>query len=109
MFVSVTVLFPTPSTGNFPALSFVRLAVLSAFSTSIVSLSIQITAPLVTPASTIMFPSGVFSFSTLMPTAVPLVYEFDDDMNVTGKRYLGDQDAIAAKAKAVSEQAKKKA
>ena len=44
-----------------------------------------------------------------IPTGVPLVYEFDDDMNVTGKRYLGDQDAIAAKAKAVSEQAKKKA
>ena len=44
-----------------------------------------------------------------IPTGVPLVYEFDDDMNVTDKRYLGDQDAIAAKAKAVSEQAKKKA
>lgn len=44
-----------------------------------------------------------------IPTGVPLVYEFDDGMNVVGKHYLGDQDAIAAKAKAVSEQARKKA
>lgn len=44
-----------------------------------------------------------------IPTGVPLVYEFDDDMKVVKKYYLGDQEAIAAKAKAVSEQAKKKA
>ncbi|MCQ2070403.1 MAG: 2,3-diphosphoglycerate-dependent phosphoglycerate mutase [archaeon] len=44
-----------------------------------------------------------------IPTGAPLLYEFDDDMKVVGKRYLGDQEAIAAKAKAVSEQAKKKA
>jgi 2,3-bisphosphoglycerate-dependent phosphoglycerate mutase len=44
-----------------------------------------------------------------IPTGVPLVYEFDDNMKVIGKRYLGDREAIAAKAKAVSEQAKKKA
>jgi len=44
-----------------------------------------------------------------IPTGSPLVYEFDDDMKVIGSRYLGDQDAIAAKQKAVSEQGKKKA
>ncbi len=46
--------------------------------------------------------------SVNIPTGVPLVYEFDDSMKVVGKYYLGDQDAIAAKAKAVSEQAKRK-
>ena len=44
-----------------------------------------------------------------IPTGVPLVYEFDDDMKVVGKRYLGDQEALAAKEKAVADQAKKKA
>ena len=43
-----------------------------------------------------------------IPTGVPLVYEFDDDMNVLSKRYLGDQDVIAAKINGVANQAKKK-
>lgn len=43
-----------------------------------------------------------------IPTGSPLVYEFDDDMNVVGHRYLGDQDAIVAKVKAVAEQGKRK-
>ena len=43
-----------------------------------------------------------------IPTAVPLVYEFDRDFNVTSKRYLGDQDKINAKVNAVANQAKKK-
>lgn len=43
-----------------------------------------------------------------IPTGAPLVYEFDDDMNVVGSRYLGDPDAIAAKQKSVSEQGKKR-
>lgn len=43
-----------------------------------------------------------------IPTGVPLVYDFDADFNVIGKRYVGNQDDIAAKAKAVSEQGKKK-
>ena len=43
-----------------------------------------------------------------IPTGSPLVYEFDDSMNVIGSRYLGDMDAIAAKQKAVSEQGKRK-
>lgn len=46
--------------------------------------------------------------SVNIPTGVPLVYEFDDKMKVIGIYYLGDQEAIAAKAKAVSEQANKK-
>ncbi|MGN1044518.1 MAG: 2,3-diphosphoglycerate-dependent phosphoglycerate mutase [Candidatus Methanomethylophilaceae archaeon] len=43
-----------------------------------------------------------------IPTGVPLVYEFDDSMNVISKRYLGDQDAIAAKINGVANQAKKR-
>ena len=43
-----------------------------------------------------------------IPTGVPLVYEFDDDMNVLSKRYLGDQEIIAAKINGVANQAKKK-
>lgn len=43
-----------------------------------------------------------------IPTGVPLVYELDDAMNAVSHRYLGDPEEIAAKAKAVAEQAKKK-
>lgn len=43
-----------------------------------------------------------------IPTGVPLVYTFDDGMKVVSKRYLGDQDAIAAKQKAVADQGRKK-
>ena len=43
-----------------------------------------------------------------IPTGVPLVYEFDDDMKLIGKRYLGDQEAIAAKMTSVANQGKKK-
>lgn len=43
-----------------------------------------------------------------IPTAVPLVYEFDDDFNVINHYYLGDQDAIAAKMNAVANQGKAK-
>ena len=43
-----------------------------------------------------------------IPTGVPLVYEFDDDMKVISKGYLGDQEAIAAKMKAVAKQGSKK-
>lgn len=41
-----------------------------------------------------------------IPTGVPLVYELDDDLKVTSKRYLGDADAIAAKQAAVAAQGK---
>lgn len=43
-----------------------------------------------------------------IPTAVPLVYEFDDDMNVMKHYYLGDQEALKAKMEAVANQGKKK-
>ena len=43
-----------------------------------------------------------------IPTAVPLVYEFDDDMNVIRHYYLGDQKALKAKMDAVANQGKKK-
>ena len=43
-----------------------------------------------------------------IPTGVPLVYEFDDNMKVVSKQYLGDQEAIAAKMNAVAKQGSKK-
>ena len=43
-----------------------------------------------------------------IPTAIPLVYEFDDDFNVIRHYYLGDQEAINAKMQAVANQGKKK-
>lgn len=43
-----------------------------------------------------------------IPTGVPLVYELDDNLRPLSHRYLGDPEEIAAKAKAVAEQAKKK-
>ncbi len=43
-----------------------------------------------------------------IPTAVPLVYEFDDDFKPIRHYYLGDQEAIAAKMQAVANQGKKK-
>lgn len=43
-----------------------------------------------------------------IPTGSPLVYEFDDDFNVTDHYYLGDQEALKAKMDAVANQGKKK-
>ena len=43
-----------------------------------------------------------------IPTGVPLVYEFDEDMHFVRKEYLGDPDAIAAKMNAVAKQGSKK-
>lgn len=42
-----------------------------------------------------------------IPTGVPLVYEFDDQIKVTKKYYLGDQDLIASKINKVANQGKK--
>ena len=39
-----------------------------------------------------------------IPTAVPLVYEFDDNFKVTNKYYLGNQDEINKKISSVSNQ-----
>jgi 2,3-bisphosphoglycerate-dependent phosphoglycerate mutase len=41
-----------------------------------------------------------------IPTGVPLVYELDDELNPTGKRYLGDPEAIRKAAEAVAKQGK---
>ena len=43
-----------------------------------------------------------------IPTAVPLVYEFDENFKPLKRYYLGDQDEIAAKAAAVANQGKAK-
>ena len=43
-----------------------------------------------------------------IPTGVPLVYEFDENMKPLRRYYLGDQDAIAANAAAVANQGKAK-
>lgn len=43
-----------------------------------------------------------------IPTGVPLVYEFEDDMKFIRKYYLGDQEAIAAKMASVANQGKAK-
>jgi 2,3-bisphosphoglycerate-dependent phosphoglycerate mutase len=43
-----------------------------------------------------------------IPTGVPLVYEFDEDLKVTGHYYLGDQEALKAAMEAVANQGKKK-
>jgi len=41
-----------------------------------------------------------------IPTGVPLVYQLNDDMRSLGKMYLGDPEAIRAKAAAVANQGK---
>ena len=43
-----------------------------------------------------------------IPTGVPLVYEFDQDMNVVSKRYIGDPETIEKKINAVANQGKAK-
>jgi 2,3-bisphosphoglycerate-dependent phosphoglycerate mutase len=43
-----------------------------------------------------------------IPTGVPLVYELDPDLRPVGHRYLGDQEAVAAKMAAVAAQGKAK-
>lgn len=43
-----------------------------------------------------------------IPTGIPLVYEFDKNLNVLKKYYLGNPDMIAAKINGVANQANKK-
>ena len=43
-----------------------------------------------------------------IPTGIPLVYTFDQDMNVLDKRYIGDPAVIAEKVDAVANQGKAK-
>ncbi|UAL07129.1 MAG: 2,3-diphosphoglycerate-dependent phosphoglycerate mutase [Candidatus Methanogranum gryphiswaldense] len=42
-----------------------------------------------------------------IPTGIPLVYEFDKNLNVIEKYYLGDQEAVNSKINGVANQAKK--
>ena len=42
-----------------------------------------------------------------IPTGVPLVYEFDENLNVLDHYYLGDQEALKAAMEAVANQGKK--
>ena len=41
-----------------------------------------------------------------IPTGIPLVYQLNEDLRPLGKLYLGDQDAVRAKAEAVANQGK---
>jgi len=43
-----------------------------------------------------------------VPTGIPLVYEFDDALRATGRRYLGDAGAVASAMQAVASQGKAK-
>jgi 2,3-bisphosphoglycerate-dependent phosphoglycerate mutase len=43
-----------------------------------------------------------------IPTGVPLLYELDQDLQPVSSRYLGDADAIKARAEAVARQAEAK-
>lgn len=43
-----------------------------------------------------------------IPTGVPLLYELDAHMQPTASRYLGDQEAVKARAEAVARQTEKK-
>lgn len=42
-----------------------------------------------------------------IPTGIPLIYEFDKDLQVKNRYYLADEAEVAAAAKAVADQAKK--
>lgn len=42
-----------------------------------------------------------------IPTGIPLIYEFDEDFNVTDRYYLGDQERVEAEKERVEEQGKK--
>jgi 2,3-bisphosphoglycerate-dependent phosphoglycerate mutase len=44
-----------------------------------------------------------------IPTGIPLVYELDDDLAAVDRYYLGDPEKAAAAARAVAEQAQRKA
>ena len=46
---------------------------------------------------------GIVEFN--IPTGVPLLYELDDDLKPRVSRYLGDADAVKARAEAVARQA----
>ena len=41
-----------------------------------------------------------------VPTGIPLLYEFDDQLRATGRRYLGDAEAVAKAMQSVASQGK---
>ena len=41
-----------------------------------------------------------------MPTGIPLLYEFDDQLRATGRRYLGDAAAVEKAMQTVASQGK---
>lgn len=43
-----------------------------------------------------------------IPTGIPLVYEFDQNLNAINRQYLGDPEAVRKATEAVAKQAKKK-
>ena len=43
-----------------------------------------------------------------IPTAIPMVYEFEDDMTPIRRYYLGDQEEVRKAAEAVAAQSKAK-
>ena len=53
-----------------------------------------------------MSESDVVDFN--IPTGVPILYELDEQLQSLGRRFLGDQDAIAAAQEAVRRQTEKK-
>ena len=42
-----------------------------------------------------------------IPTAIPLVYEFEDDMKPIRRYYLGDQESVMKAAESVAKQAER--
>ena len=42
-----------------------------------------------------------------IPTAVPLIYELEDDMSIIRRYYLGDEEAVKRSVQAVADQTKK--
>ena len=43
-----------------------------------------------------------------IPTGVPLVYDLDESLQPLGSRYLGDAEAVKARAEAVARQTERK-
>jgi 2,3-bisphosphoglycerate-dependent phosphoglycerate mutase len=43
-----------------------------------------------------------------IPTGIPILYELDEQLQSLGRRFLGDQQAIAAAQEAVRRQTEKK-
>jgi len=51
---------------------------------------------------------GCRQLATQRPTAIPMVYEFEDDMKPARRYYLGDQETVKKAAEAVADQVRRK-